>query len=156
MGVWYKKKILFSKHWQLINKDLVDPKYAFDIYAPDKKYYVLHYFMADCDKCVYELLQAREFIKKTEKEHSDLKYVFIATGPINKYIMEAISKAKFQFPVYFENNFMGFSYGNHFPPGDDTYNTMLLNGKNEVLLFGSYYGNKKAEALYSDIINCNK
>lgn len=155
MGDWYKKKIVFSQNLRLLNKDIVDAKYSLDIYAPDKRFYILHYFMADCDKCVYDLLQAREYIKKTEKNHPDLKYAFLASGPTSVYIEDAISKAGFKFPVYFDSVYMGFRQANHFPANDDTYNTMLLNDKNEVELFGAYYDNAKAADMFSEIVNCH-
>lgn len=154
MGDWYKKKILFDKNMKLINKGKVDPKYAFDISAPGRQFYVLHYFMADCDKCVYGLSHAREYIKKSEQEHPNLQYAFIASGPTSAYVEDAVAKLNFQFPVYFDSTYMGFKKANHFPEGDDVYNTMLLNNKNEVELFGAYYDNSKAASLFSEIVNC--
>lgn len=154
MGNWYEKKILFDTSIHLINKDKVDPQYAFDIYAPSAPFYVLQYFQADCDKCLYGLQVAKDYIKKTEKDHPNLRYAFIASGPTNLYVKEAIAKLNFPFPVYFDGVYEGFHKINHFPD-DNLYHTMLLNNKNEVELFGGYYSNSKAADLFSEIITCH-
>ena len=103
MGSWYEKKILFDTSTHLINKDKVAPQYAFDIYAPSAAFYVLHYFQADCSECIHGLQQAKDYIKKTEKVHPNLRYAFIASGPTNVYVQEAITKLNFPFPVYFDS-----------------------------------------------------
>lgn len=156
MGSWYEKKIMFNKNMLIINKDKVDPKYAFDIYAPGAAYYVLHYLQADCDKCVIALQQAGEYIKKTEKDHPKLRYAFIASAPTKVYVEEAVEKLNFRFPLYFDSIYNGFPKINHFPDEDIMYHTMLLNSKNEVELFGGYYSNPKAADLFSEIINCHQ
>jgi hypothetical protein len=156
MGDWYKKKILFNKNTRLINNEQVEPRYAFDIYAPGAAFYVLHYFQADCDKCIYGLRQASDYINKTEKDHPGLRYAFIASGPTYVYAQEAVAKLNFRFPVYFDSIYQGFPKINHFPEGDVLYHTMLLNNKNEVELFGGYYSNPKAAELFSEIINCHQ
>jgi hypothetical protein len=156
MGNLYEKKILFNKNMRLINKDRVDPKYAFDVYAPGASFYVLHYFQAECDKCIYALQQAGDYIKKTAKNHPDLRYAFIASAPTKVYAEEAVAKLNFQFPVYFDSVYQGFPKINHFPAEDIQYHTMLLNNKNEVELFGGYYSNPKAADLFSEILNCHQ
>lgn len=155
MGSWYQKKVQFDKTTRLINKDKIDPQYTFDIYAPGAPFYVLHYFQADCGECIIGLQQAKDYIKKTEKDHPGLKYVFIGNGPTPVYAREAVAKLNFQFPVYFDSVYHGFQKLNHFPEDDILYRTMLLNSKNEVELFGGYYSNPKAAGMFSEIINCH-
>lgn len=155
MGTWYKKKILFPADWKLLNGPEVDRRFAFDVYNPKKGFFVLHWLMADCDKCIYDLLKARDMIARKSAASPDLKYVFIASGATNAYVKEAIEKSHFQYPVYFENRFNEFKDVNKFPPEDNMYNTMLLDRQDEVILFGAYYDNDEARKIFDDIIKCN-
>src|ERR1700678_2647930 len=101
MGHWYKRKLLLPGGWELLDSGAVKPKLLINIDSPNAKFYVLHYFMADCDKCVNELLRAQTFIEKNQNKFPNVKFVFVATGPTSYYIKEAIKKANFEFPLYF-------------------------------------------------------
>ncbi|PSL46532.1 hypothetical protein CLV51_103513 [Chitinophaga niastensis] len=155
MGTWYEKKIQLSDNWTLINDSSVAADNRFDMHHPDSKFYVLHYFMADCDKCINELLKARDFIKNHKSSFPGTKYVFLASGPTPVYIKEAVDKSKFEYPVYYEKEYYAFKKSNGFPKFDNLYNTMLIDNQNKLLLFGFLYDNKKASDIYSGIINCN-
>jgi hypothetical protein len=155
MGKWYEKKVQLADNWILINDSLTSTANRFDMHHPDAKFYVLHYFMADCDKCIHELIKAREFINKNKKDFPDTKYVFLASGPTPVYIKEAVDKAKFEYPVYYEKEYYAFKKINDFPKFDDLYNTMLIDKENRLLLFGFLYDNPKASDIYAGVVRCN-
>jgi hypothetical protein len=157
MGQWYRKKMTIPTTWKLINNDRIEARYAFNVESPNKDYYILHYFQADCDKCVYFLSKASESIKNNKGQYPNLRYVFVGTGTSSHFIEEALKKIDFPFPLYFEEDFNKFRILNNLPIDEDgLYNTMLLNIKNELLLFGSYYDNDKAQKLFTSIINCKQ
>ena len=80
--------------------------------------------------------------------------MFIASAPTKLYVLDAIKKTGFPYPVHYEKQYYSFKNLNKLPLADELYNTMLLNANNEVLLFGAFYDNKKAERLFLKAIEC--
>ncbi len=155
MGDLYKRKIAFPEQIELLNKSGVDAAWWSKINTTEPVYYIVHFFMADCDKCVNELQQAQQFIEK-HKTTAGVRYIFIASGPTRLFAEEAIHKAGFTMPVYYEKEYFSFKKLNNLPLADRLYNTMLLNNRNEVILFGELFQNKKAETLFFNAIDmCN-
>lgn len=153
MGTWYKQKIQFPDNIHLINKNTTPTGDTNHIVLKDSKYYVIHFFTADCDECINALLMAQKFISK-HKDVCNVKYIFIASGPTAYYAENAIHKAGFSYPVYFEKDYYSFKKKNALPVSDKMYDTMLVNEQGEVLLFGGFFLNEKAEKLFSDIVKC--
>lgn len=154
MGDLYKKEIRFPSEVELLNKSGVDSSNWSAINTKEPVYYIVHFFMSDCDKCVNELLAIQEFIKK-HNDSSNLKYIFITSGPTRKYAQEAVDKSGFTMPVYYEKTYFSFKKMNNLPLADRLYNTMLLKD-NKVILFGEIFQNKKAEDLFFNAVNtCN-
>ena len=91
---------------------------------------------------------------KTSKNRK-INYVFIASAPTKVYVMDAIKKTKFPYPIYYEKEYYSFKTINGLPTKDDLYDTMILNSKQEVILFGAFYSNKKAKQLYENVIECS-
>lgn len=154
MGKWFKKKIILPKKAVLLNGKYVSENNFVDFNNLDRssKYYIIHYFDAGCDKCINGLTQAQRFIERRSKKEP-VKYVFIGSALNDVFAKEAIKSTKFQYPVYFEEPDSSFKRYNHLPLQDPLYNTLLINNKCEVLLFGSVFENKKATEFYFDIIN---
>lgn len=151
MGSFYKKEIRFPSEIELLNKNGTDSAFWSTINTQAPGYYILHFFMSDCDKCVNELLDIQKFME-VHKSASNVNYVFITSGPTKKYAQEAIEKAGFEMPVYYEKVYFSFKKLNNLPLADKLYNTMLIN-KNKVILFGEIFQNKKAEKLFFNAIN---
>jgi len=147
MGHWYKQTIMLPKKLELVNKNGIDQKYWNEINLAGSKYFVLHYFTADCDKCVQELLTAQRFIH-THPQFKNVKFIFIACGPTTAFVADAIHKSGFTLPVYFDKKYFSFKMINNLPLSDMLYDTMLLNDRKQVILFGSVFDNKMAEDLY--------
>jgi hypothetical protein len=147
MGRWYKREIIIPKSLKLINQSI-----NFNLKDLDKEseWYVLHYFEGDCDKCVNDLQFAQQFI--LEHKNNKLKYIFIGCASTEFFIKEAIKDIKFKFPIYFDKNCNSFKKINNIPVDDPLYNTMLINNKRQIYLFGSIFRNKKAEKLYMQLI----
>lgn len=154
MKHWYKKKINFPADMEILmdSSILNNKKEHTDISALNKNA-IVHFFTADCDKCVNELSRIQSFLNKVAKDTST-EYVFIASAPTKIYVLEAIKKIKFAYPIYYEKHYNSFKIMNKLPLSDDLYNTMLLNNKQEVILFGAFYDNKKAERLFFEAIEC--
>jgi len=157
MGKYYMMQLRVPKDWTLVNKEYVKPEDLIDPKKPTSNFYVLHYFSADCDKCVKQLMVARQFIHENKKKIPNLKFVFVA-GAINDYfIKETIQKLKFEFPMYYDKNYLTFDVSNGIPINNEPlYGTMLINRQNRLVLFGSLFDNEKAEKLYRDIVNFSK
>lgn len=155
MGKLYKKQMNIPVDWKLMNENYIGPNNRFDVFKNGQDLFVLHYFLANCDRCIEELMEARKFIQKNQARFPRLKYVFVGTGVVDVFIRDAIMKSKFEYPVYFEPKYMEFKKSNNFPVDDDLYNTMLIGKKDELLLLGSFFDNTQAQDLYSDILNCS-
>lgn len=152
MKNWYKKKIVFPSDMEKLTNS-TDNYETGDLSAL-KRYTIVHFFTADCDKCINELNEIKKSLQNIP-ENENISHVFIASAPTKIYVSDAIKKTNFPYPIYYESEYYSFKMMNMLPVSDDLYNTMLLNAKHEVLLFGAFYNNKKAETLYSKIIECN-
>jgi hypothetical protein len=151
MGDWYKKKISFPEKVELLGTAQGMEKDK--IVLSGASYYIVHFFMADCDKCINELLSIQKLVGR-HKDETDVRYLFIASGPTQLYAKEAVEKSGFTLPVYYEKEYFSFKKKNGLPLADRLYNTMLLNSRHEVLAFGEMFQNKQAEALFYKTINC--
>jgi len=152
MGERFLNKVKIPEQVQLINGQ---PGMFTDISdtGENGQYKIIHFFTADCDKCISELNMAQKFINSDGKR-ANLSYFFIASGPTATFVKEAIAKSAFPLPVYFEKKYYSFKILNNLPLEDRKYNTMLVNSKNELLLFGAFFDNKKAqEYLFKTIEN---
>lgn len=153
MKSWYKKKILFPQNMivlmdESINKEKIPNQSQINNHS------IVHFFTADCDKCVNELTMIMTSLKNNPK-NSSISYIFIASAPTKKYVLDAIKKTKFPYPIYYEKEYYSFKTINSLPISDDVFDTMLLNSKQEVILFGAFYDNDKAKKLYSKAIDCD-
>lgn len=153
MGKWYKKKIVFPTDMQILAGD-ISVERTFLNQPKLTNYTIVHFFTADCDKCVNELEMIQKSLNKTSKNRK-INYVFIASAPTKVYVMDAIKKTKFPYPIYYEKEYYSFKTINGLPTKDDLYDTMILNSKQEVILFGAFYSNKKAKQLYENVIECS-
>lgn len=157
MGELYKKNIKIPADLVLLNPEAVDREYKISLQKESNtNYYVVHYFEADCEKCINELRKAQDFILKTKDMLPETKFIFIADSPTEIFAKKAIEDLKFQFPVFYEKDYAKYKKINSFPIGNSTYNTALLNEKHQLLLLGSLFNNEKAESLYKDIITQNR
>jgi hypothetical protein len=152
MGSLYKMPLDFGDRLKLINDASLSRADSFSLTKANTKYYILHYFLSDCDKCIEELIKAKAIISRNPLP--DTKYVFLANGPTDIYIKQALARESFPYPVYFEPGIFTFKIRNKLKLDDVLYNTMLVNNMGKVLLFGSYYDNKKAQDLFEQIVNC--
>ncbi len=156
MGDKFRQHLVFGQNWPVINAPFVLPDNSFDFKRPRKKFYFLHYFSADCDKCINNLLLARQFIKEKRSRFPNVDFVFVASGYNDTFIREAVAKTNFEYPIYFEKEYLRFKTSNKIPiDNEELYNNMLINDKDELLLFGSLYDNPKAESMFDDITNCS-
>jgi hypothetical protein len=155
MGSWYKKKILFpSKVEYLYDSTLLNINKSSSFNLDSNKFTIVHFFTADCDKCINELIKIQNVLKYSS-EYMNVNCIFISSAPTKYYVLKAISKVKFPYPIYYEEDYYSFKTINKFPISEDIYNTMLLNTNKEIILFGAFYDNKKARKLYLNAINCN-
>ena len=152
MGNLYKKHLDFGTGLHLVNGAAINSSDSFNLSNANTKYYILHYFLADCDKCIDDLIQTKEFIRNHPLP--DTKYVFLADGPTNIYLKRALAKINFPYPVFYETGNFTFKIRNRLKLEDQLYNTMLMDNLGEVILFGSYYQNGKAQDLFEQIITC--
>jgi len=148
MGVNYKKQIVFPEEMEIINP-AADPAGL----SSAKRYKIVHFFTADCNECINELAYIQSFLE-TNPATEVIDLIFIASGPTKYYVAEAVEKIKFSYPTFYEKQYFSFKLLNNLPLDQDVYNTMILNDKNEVLLFGSYFSNQKAKKLFSEILKC--
>ncbi|OJX33513.1 MAG: hypothetical protein BGO86_11970 [Chryseobacterium sp. 36-9] len=154
MKSWYKNKIIFPKNVELLSLKNLSSKSNSETKIPNlKKYTIVHFFTADCDKCVNELKLIISSIEK-HSENNNIDYIFIASAPTNKYVIDAIKETKFPYPIYYEKEYYSFKKMNNLPINDEVYNTMILNQNQEVVLFGGFYANEKAQKLFNDVISC--
>lgn len=149
----YKKKINFPTEMEILKDSSVLNSNTVEIKL-SKKFTIVHFFTADCDKCVNELLKIQSSLNKIGKD-TNVDFMFIASAPTKVYVLDAIKKTHFSYPVYYEKRYYSFKTINKLPLSDELYNTMLLNSKNETILFGAFYDNKKAENLYLKAIECD-
>lgn len=91
---------------------------------------------------------------KNMPENKDIDYIFIASAPTKTYVLDAIKKTNFPYPIYYEQQYFSFKTINKFVLLDDIYNTMLLDKNQNLILFGAFYDNDKAKKLYSKAIEC--
>ncbi|MGC4128073.1 MAG: hypothetical protein QM564_00625 [Bergeyella sp.] len=150
MRDWYKKKIIFPQNMEVLK---YNPTTNNENQTILKKYTIVHFFTADCDKCINELLHIKSFLEKNPSKNID--YIFIASAPTKIYVSDAIKKIKFPYPIYYEKQYYSFKTINKLPLSDNIFDTMLLNKNQEVILFGAFYDNEKAERLYSKTVECN-
>lgn len=154
MKDWYKRKINFPTDMEILtDSSVINSKNEIAKISFSKKNTILHFFTADCDKCINELSRIQSFLNKEAKDTS-FEYVFIASASTKIYVLDAIKKIKFSYPIYYEKQYYSFKTMNKLPLSDDLYNTMLLNNKQELILFGAFYDNKKAERLYFKTMEC--
>lgn len=154
MGNWYLKPLIFPDGLRLLNQRLTEKGNNFDIKKGHHNKFILHYFLADCDKCVNELAAIQAYLGQNKEKYNDVSFVFVATGPVDNYVKDAIQKLHFSYPVYFERDYQSFKLINKLPLDDKLYDTMLVDEKNQLLIFGAFYNNLKAEKLYTGILNC--
>lgn len=153
MKSWYKKKIFFPSNMEkLINVSSTNNKISDLINM--QGYTIVHFFTADCDKCIDELSTIKKSLQNLP-ENPNVNFVFIASAPTKLYVSDAIKKINFPYPIYYEREYYSFKTINKLPVSDNLYNTMILNNNSEVILFGAFYDNDKAKSLYSKILICN-
>lgn len=154
MKEWYKKKIVFPPDMEfLVDSSFTNPYYLSNNSQLKKQNTIVHFFTADCDKCVNELKTIQTSLAASN-EAANISYMFIASAPTKTYVLDAMSKIKFPYPIYYEKRYYSFKTLNKLPLQDDLYNTMLINKNQEVILFGAFYDNKKAERLYLEANKC--
>ncbi|WP_144282096.1 redoxin domain-containing protein [Chryseobacterium echinoideorum] len=153
MKNWYRKKIIFPKDMEMLTNSPIINNNTSD-FSHLKGYTIVHFFTADCDKCINELKAIKKSIQNLP-EKSKINYIFIASAPTKIYVSEAIKKVNFPYPIYYEKEYYSFKTTNQLPVSNDLYNTMLLNDNQEVILFGAFYDNDKAKSFFSKIIECN-
>jgi hypothetical protein len=151
MGSRFRNKIEIPERIELVNPQSQASATSLAGNTGNDRYKIIHFFTADCEKCVEELTKAQVFIN-TKGKLDKLDYYFIASGPTVTYVRDAIEKSGFSKPVYFEKKYFSFKLLNQLPIDSNQYNTMLLNSRNELLLFGAFFDNEKAqEFLYKTI-----
>jgi len=154
MKDWYKKKISFPNATEiLMDSTVMNSINTNTNNQSSNNFMVVHFFTADCDKCVNELLKIQSSLAKISKD-ANIDFKFIASAPTKIYVLDAIKKIKFPYPIYYEKHYYSFKTMNKLPLSDDLYNTMLINKSQEVVLFGAFYDNKKAERLFFKAIEC--
>lgn len=155
MKGWYKKKIILPQDMEVLtNNKLNNDQEIFNKPPKNNNYSIIHFFTADCDKCVNELLMIKASLKTTSNS-KNINYIFIASAPTKAFVIDAIKKTDFPYPIYYEKQYYSFKTINKFPVSDDVFDTMLLNSNQEVILFGAFYDNDKAKNLYAKAIECN-
>lgn len=152
MGQLYKRKINFPANMKvLMDSSIIKEKIPSQ--PKLKNYTIVHFFTADCDKCVNELKMIQKSLKNN-LNNAKISYIFISSAPTPAYVTDAIKKTKFPYPIYYEKEYYSFKIMNALPISDNVYDTMLLNSNQEVILFGAFYDNEKARLLYSKVIEC--
>lgn len=150
----YKKKINFPNEMELLNDTLnTNKNLSANRLNNSRNFTIVHFFTADCDKCINELLLIQKELEKI-KDKSNVNFIFIASAPTKIYVLDAIKKTSFSYPIYYEKRYYSFKTLNNLSLSDNLYDTMLLNSKDEVILFGAFYDNTKAENLYLNAIEC--
>lgn len=139
----FKKQIKF-------HEKMVPVKNARDV---NKKYYIIHYFSADCDKCINRLREIKKFMDKNKDLPIDYRFIF--TAPTDYFVKQALKSVKIEYPIYWDKEFWGFQIVNGIPIQEPKYETMLLNEKNELILYGHFFDNQKAYDLLTNFLNEN-
>jgi hypothetical protein len=155
MGSYYKKNILFPEKLELLRKAKSNNKSFDKVPIGASELTVIHFFSADCDECVNNLLLAQKFIQKNTNL-CNVQYLFIASGPSKYYAENAIKKIHFKYPVYYEHEYFSYKKINALPVSDVLYNTLLINKKGQMLLFGGFFDNDKAYDLFTQIVKCTQ
>lgn len=151
----YKKKIIFPSNIEiLVDSSIINFKELNNKSQSSNKNTIVHFFTADCDKCINELINIKTILDKN-KNDTNVNYMFISSAPSKIYLLDAIKKIQFPYPIYYEKTYYSFKSLNKLELNDDLYNTMLVNRNQEVILFGAFYGNQKANRLYKEAIKCN-
>lgn len=152
MGEWYNKEILFPQNTRLVNTSQVPSQQNSNhINLDSGSYYIIHFFTADCDKCIEQIKIAQSFIRSHDQ--LKIKYIFIASAPTDVYVTQATKLAGFTQPVYFEPEYYSFKNLNKFPEEDKSYDTMLINGKGRLIFFGGFFTNTKAQDMLQEIVD---
>ncbi|WP_026968172.1 hypothetical protein [Algoriphagus terrigena] len=152
MGDWYKQKINFE-NYQKVNSTFYNGTEFIDLSnleSSNYEYFLVHYFDANCDKCVNELTKVEKY---KELSSESLGFILIANAHTEIYIQEAVERKKFALPVFYDENFQNFKRINNFPLDDFGFNTFLMNKNGELILFGTPFENEKAIAAFNSIIN---
>lgn len=120
----------------------------------NENYYILHYFSADCDKCINRLRGIKEFMDKNKDLPVDYKFIF--TAPTDYFVNQALKNVNIEYPIYWDKEFWGFQIVNGIPIDEPKYETMLLNKNNELILYGHFFDNPKAYDLLKNFLNENR
>lgn len=157
MGDWYKKELSFNDLKKISIYNKLDTL-SFDLHNRnlEEKYYMVHYFDANCDQCIKELEKIQKFME-SHSMYKNLEYIFIANAVSEVYLVEAMEELDIKFPIYFDEEYKGYKQKNGFPLEENIFNTLLINHKAEILLFGAPFDNATAEIFYLQVINgCNE
>jgi hypothetical protein len=151
----YKKRMIFPDNIEMLtDSSVVGGGKDIQKIIMSKRVTVFHFFTADCDKCINELSHIKVILKKLPKD-TTVAYIFLASSPSKKYLVDAIAKLNFSYPIFYEKKYYSFKNINNLPLSDQLYNTMLLNNQMEVILFGSFFNNQKAKDLFQKVIACD-
>lgn len=153
MRNFYGRKVEFPDSLLLLNPDAAGDAAFRPLAEKENMFFIVHFFTADCDKCVNELIKADKYLESHSLAR-EADIIFIASAPTTIFVKEAIKKSGLKYPVYFEKKYFSFLNLNHLPLDDHLYRTMLLDGNKKLLLFGCLFDNKLADQLYRKIINC--
>ncbi|RWY55653.1 hypothetical protein [Mucilaginibacter gilvus] len=153
MGKYYHQSIQFPPKLIALNSGKKEGQSApSEIKLKGNGFYVVHFFTADCDECINELNKIQRFIAKNHLPNT--KYLFIASGPTQIYVLNAIKKINFKYDVYFEKEYYSFKNINHFTLSDRVFDTLLINSQSELLLAGALFDDDFTKGLYLETINC--
>jgi hypothetical protein len=89
----YKKKISFPLEMEVLTDGNISAAHILSASLANK-YKIVHFFTADCDKCINELKKIRSALEGMEK-NSAVDLVFIASAPTKVYVQDAIRKIRF-------------------------------------------------------------
>lgn len=104
MKTWYKKRVEFPSNMEILTNSLTSDHQNIEKALTTKKSYtIVHFFTADCDKCVNELKMIQSGLKNMP-ENKDVDYIFIASAPTKTYVLDAIKKLTFLTPFIMSNN----------------------------------------------------
>lgn len=151
MGKQYLETIKFPEKLEVLNG--LNKGQTTEGIKVKSKFYLLHFFTADCDRCIEELKIAQNFINKNPR--NNLEYIFLSSAPSKYFAQQAIEKLNFQPTVYFEKEYWAFKRLNELPLDNKNYDTMLINKNNQVILFGAFYNNPEASKLLKEYLDEN-
>ena len=159
MGDLYRVKISIPDSLKLLNPSFKNNAEIYSLnndYFAGADFFILYYFDASCSDCVKNLMEIKALYEENEQiNNSNVKYIIIGTSTSSNYLAEALTNYNFPLPVYYEEKYNNFKKLNNLELYNNLYNTAVLNEKKEVLLFGSFFNNKKAEKMLLKIINCS-